>query len=95
MQTLCWKPLTFWDEEQISVIQREEEKIKEYDNLSIYELKDKIRELDLEIWNLELDIHYHEEEIINLEEEIRNLELEKDEKEEELQNIEKALKLRE
>ena len=93
---LLWKPLTFWDEMQITYINKEEEKIKEYENLSIDELE-KMRkeldkeiwelELDKEIWELELDIHYHESEI-------SDLELEKEEKEEELQNIEKALELR-
>jgi hypothetical protein len=50
-------------------------------------LKDKIRELDLEIGDLLLDIHYHEDEI-------RDLENKKEELEEELEEIEEALKKR-
>ena len=81
---MLWRPLTFWDEEQIALIQIEEEEIKKYDKLSVDELEGKIKELDLEIWDLELDIHYHEEEI-------RDLEIEKEEREEELNKIKKVL----
>ena len=88
MQTLCWKPLTFWDEEQIALIQREEWGISKYNKISTCELKNKFNELDLEIWDLELDIHYHEEEI-------RDLESKKEEKEEELNYMKEALKQRE
>ena len=77
MQTLCWKPLTFWDEEQIAIIQREEWGISKYNKISTCELKNKFNELDL-------DIHYHEEEI-------RDLEIKKEEKEEELNYIKKVL----
>ena len=84
---LLWKSLTFWDEMQITYINIEEEKIKKYENFSIHQLKEMKKELDLEIWDLNLDIHYHENEI-------SDLELKKEEKEEELQNIEKALELR-
>lgn len=87
MQTLYWKPLTFGNEEQIAFIQREEEKIKKYDKLSVYELKDKISELDLEKWEIILDIFYHENEIMDLENK-------KEELEEELELIEKILEER-
>ena len=87
MEKILWRPLTFWDEEQIALIQREEEKYKKYDKFSVNELKDKIRELDLEIGDLLLDIHYHEDEI-------RDLENKKEELEEELEEIEEALKKR-
>lgn len=81
---MLWRPLTFGDEEQIEFIQIEEEEIKKYDKLSVDELEAKIKELDLEIWDLKLDIHYHEEEI-------RDLEIEKEEREEELNKIKKVL----
>lgn len=87
MEKILWRPLTFWDEEQIALIQREEEKYKKYDKFSVNELKDKIRELDLEIGDLLLDIHYHEDEI-------RDLENKKEELEEELELIEKILEER-
>lgn len=87
MQTLCWKPLTFWDEEQIALIQREEEEIKKYEKYSNEDLERKYEELDLEKWEIILDILYHEDKI-------RDLENRKEELEEELELIEKILEER-
>ena len=87
MQTLCWKPLTFGNEEQIAFIQREEAKTKEYKESSNEDLERKYEELDLEKWEIILDILYHEDEI-------RDLENRKEELEEELELIEKILEER-
>lgn len=88
MAKILWRPLTFGNEEQIAFIQREEEKNNKYNKLSVKELKAKIEELDLEIGDLWLDIHYHETQI-------NDLEIQKEEKEEELEYIKKILEQRE
>lgn len=87
VKKLLWRPLTFWDEEQIAFIEKEEQKIKKYENKTSYELKEKYRMIEFRIWDIELDIHYHEDEI-------RNLELKKDDLEEKIKIIWEILKER-
>lgn len=87
MQTLFWKPLTFGNEEQIAFLQKEEAKTKEYKESSLEDLEREYERLDLEKWEIILDILYHEDEI-------RDLENRKEELEEELELIEKILEER-
>lgn len=87
MAKILWKPLTFGNEEQIAFIQKEEAKTKEYKESSNEDLERKYEELDLEKWEIILDILYHEDEI-------RDLENRKEELEEELELIEKILEER-
>lgn len=87
MAKILWRPLTFWDEMQIDFIQKEEAKTKKYEKSSLEDLKMKYKELDLEKWEVILDILYHEDEI-------RDLENKKEELEEELELIEKILEKR-
>ena len=87
MIKMLWRPLTFWDEMQIDFIQKEEAKTKKYEKSSLEDLKMKYKELDLEKWEVILDILYHEDKI-------RDLENRKEELEEELELIEKILEER-
>ena len=72
---------------QIDFIQKEEAKTKKYEKSSLEDLKMKYKELDLEKWEVILDILYHEDEI-------RDLENKKEEMEEELELIEEILEKR-
>ena len=87
MAKILWRPLTFRDEMKIDFIQKEEAKTKKYEKSSLEDLKMKYKELDLEKWEVILDILYHEDEI-------RDLENKKEELEEELEELEEALKKR-
>lgn len=74
MEELLWRPLTFWDEEQIAFIKKEErtQQIPKH-------IRKKIEKIDKDIKNIESEIFNLEDEISDLESEKFNLKVKKEE----------------